>query len=41
MPLYLLYAPERPDEPTVLSELLTTGGVLDAIAGLDHPGAAG
>lgn len=32
VPLYLVYSPERPDEPEILPEILTEGMVLDALA---------
>lgn len=32
VPLYLVYSPERPDEPEILPEILTEGLVLDALA---------
>ena len=31
VPMYLVYAPARPDAPEVLPELLSTEGVIDAI----------
>lgn len=37
VPLYLLYAPDRPSRPRVLPELLTEGLVLDALASMKEP----
>ena len=38
VPMYLVYAPGRPDQPEVLPELLTTDGV---VAALERAAAAG
>jgi thiol:disulfide interchange protein DsbD len=38
VPMYLVYAPTRPDQPEVLPELLTTDGVISA---LDRAAATG
>jgi thiol:disulfide interchange protein DsbD len=39
VPMYLVYSPKAPDEPTVLPELLTTEAVVAALeaAGRDSP----